>query len=231
MASTGTIDSQSTHVTIAKTKTLINERLKAILRAEGLPVSGAKATMQGRIIDRTLLRTFLPSASPKSHVCSQPACSSLNTEGWGSVFGYSSLMSCLQPIGINNHARNGDVAGFNRMRDLVNNITQSSPSPHNQSGPATPPQNNVTVGSLRPSNPYPQTMASTTYPHGMHFDLARPPAIITNDSSSSSAIQRKPILHDHRAIDTGFGMQRYRLSQVFPKAFYSLPFTHSLSVL
>ena len=58
MASTGTIDSQSIQVSIAKTKTLINERLKAILRAEGLPVSGAKATMQGRIIDRTLLKTL-----------------------------------------------------------------------------------------------------------------------------------------------------------------------------
>ena len=58
MASTVAIDPQSTQVLIAKAKTLINERLKAILRAEGLPVSGAKATMQGRIIDRTLLNTF-----------------------------------------------------------------------------------------------------------------------------------------------------------------------------
>ncbi|MCJ1248326.1 SUMO ligase siz1 [Trapelia coarctata] len=119
MASTGTIDPQSIQVLIAKAKTLINERLKAILRAESLPVSGAKATMQGRIIDR-----------------------------------------------INNHARTGDVAGFNRMRDLITNANQSSLSPHNHSSPATPPQNNMTMGSSRTSNPYPPSMTSTTYPHG-----------------------------------------------------------------
>ena len=38
--------------TIAKVKTLVNNQLKQILRKEGLPVSGAKATLQTRIIDR-----------------------------------------------------------------------------------------------------------------------------------------------------------------------------------
>ena len=36
----------------AKVKTLINNQLKIILKKEGLPVSGAKATLQTRIIDR-----------------------------------------------------------------------------------------------------------------------------------------------------------------------------------
>jgi len=73
MASTGTIDPQSIQVLIAKAKTLINERLKAILRAESLPVSGAKATMQGRIIDRTLLNTFLHRALLESLVFVSPS--------------------------------------------------------------------------------------------------------------------------------------------------------------
>ena len=36
----------------AKVKTLINNQLKMILKKESLPVSGAKATLQTRIIDR-----------------------------------------------------------------------------------------------------------------------------------------------------------------------------------
>ena len=35
-----------------KVKTLINSQLKQILKKEGLLVSGAKATLQSRIIDR-----------------------------------------------------------------------------------------------------------------------------------------------------------------------------------
>ena len=36
----------------AKVKTLINNQLKMILKKEQLPVSGAKAALQGRVIDR-----------------------------------------------------------------------------------------------------------------------------------------------------------------------------------
>ena len=36
----------------AKVKTLINNQLKMILKKESLPVSGAKASLQGRVIDR-----------------------------------------------------------------------------------------------------------------------------------------------------------------------------------
>ena len=36
----------------AKVKTLINNQLKMILKKESLPVSGAKAALQGRVIDR-----------------------------------------------------------------------------------------------------------------------------------------------------------------------------------
>ena len=55
MASPYSIDSQSIQAVIAKTKTLINTQLKAVLRLESLPVSGAKAVMQERIINRTAL--------------------------------------------------------------------------------------------------------------------------------------------------------------------------------
>lgn len=40
------------HVVVARVKTLINANLRNILKSEGLPVSGVKNTMQGRIIAR-----------------------------------------------------------------------------------------------------------------------------------------------------------------------------------
>ena len=51
MASTAPIDTQTV---TAKVKTLINTQLKAVLKKEGLPVSGVKAAMQDRIIKRRL---------------------------------------------------------------------------------------------------------------------------------------------------------------------------------
>ncbi|MCJ1367733.1 SUMO ligase siz1 [Acarospora aff. strigata] len=38
------------HVVVARVKTLINAQLKSVLKGEGLPVSGVKSAMQGRII-------------------------------------------------------------------------------------------------------------------------------------------------------------------------------------
>lgn len=43
------------HSVTAKVKTLINTQLKTVLKREGLPVSGVKATLQERIIARTSL--------------------------------------------------------------------------------------------------------------------------------------------------------------------------------
>ncbi|MCJ1406431.1 SUMO ligase siz1 [Ptychographa xylographoides] len=51
MASAGSIDPHNIQTLVAKTKTLINAQLKSVLRAESLPVSGAKAVMQERIIN------------------------------------------------------------------------------------------------------------------------------------------------------------------------------------
>ena len=55
MATAGSIDPHSVQVVVAKAKTLINAQLKQILRTENLPVSGAKAVMQERIINRMFL--------------------------------------------------------------------------------------------------------------------------------------------------------------------------------
>ena len=53
------VDPTNSDATIAKVKTLVNNQLKQILKKEGLPVSGAKATLQSRIIDReSQLRWF-----------------------------------------------------------------------------------------------------------------------------------------------------------------------------
>ena len=49
MASPGFHDSQNM---TAKVKTLINAQLKSVLKKEGLAVSGVKAAMQERIINR-----------------------------------------------------------------------------------------------------------------------------------------------------------------------------------
>ena len=47
-------------VVSAKVKTLMNNQLKTILKKEGLPVSGAKAAMQSRIINRKSQLRELP---------------------------------------------------------------------------------------------------------------------------------------------------------------------------
>lgn len=47
------------HSVTAKVKTLINTQLKTVLKREGLPVSGVKATLQERVIARTLLPQLL----------------------------------------------------------------------------------------------------------------------------------------------------------------------------
>ena len=44
------------HSVTAKVKILINAQLKTVLKREGLPVSGVKATLQERIIARTSLQ-------------------------------------------------------------------------------------------------------------------------------------------------------------------------------
>ena len=48
MASSSALNSE---IVSAKVKTLMNNQLKTILKREGLPVSGAKAAMQTRIIN------------------------------------------------------------------------------------------------------------------------------------------------------------------------------------
>lgn len=47
------------HSVTAKVKTLINTQLKTVLKREGLPVSGVKATLQERVIARTLVPQLL----------------------------------------------------------------------------------------------------------------------------------------------------------------------------
>lgn len=47
------------HPVTTKVKTLINTQLKTVLKREGLPVSGVKATLQERIIARTLFPILL----------------------------------------------------------------------------------------------------------------------------------------------------------------------------
>lgn len=61
MASAGPANPEQVAV---KVKTLINNQLKQILKKEGLPVSGAKATLQSRITERELgfdnLASYVP---------------------------------------------------------------------------------------------------------------------------------------------------------------------------
>jgi hypothetical protein len=62
MASSGQL-SEIPHL-VALIKTLTNPGLKDLLRNEGLPVSGVKASLQLRIIDCSLSLWFSLSASP-----------------------------------------------------------------------------------------------------------------------------------------------------------------------
>ncbi|SLM35747.1 Zinc finger, RING/FYVE/PHD-type [Lasallia pustulata] len=86
------------HSVTAKVKTLINAQLKAVLKLEGLPVSGVKATLQERIIAQ-----------------------------------------------VHKYARGGDLEGFNRVKDLVNDpdAALSPAAPHTvQSTTITPASTN-----------------------------------------------------------------------------------------
>jgi E3 SUMO-protein ligase PIAS1 len=57
MASTAqTPLAEQTRLMIAQTKTLLNDQLRKVLKEEGLAVSGNKADLQNRIINRTRLR-------------------------------------------------------------------------------------------------------------------------------------------------------------------------------
>ncbi|MCJ1395256.1 SUMO ligase siz1 [Xylographa bjoerkii] len=117
MASPQSIDPQSIQAVIAKTKTLINTQLKTILRLESLPVSGAKAIMQERIINL-----------------------------------------------INHHARSGNIADYNRLRDRVYDINQSSSNHYNHStSSATPPSSNMPTHSTRPTHPFGKGLTPTSY--------------------------------------------------------------------
>jgi len=51
-------------VVVARVKTLINAHLKNVLKGEGLPVSGVKSAMQGRIIARKFWKSLLRSLCP-----------------------------------------------------------------------------------------------------------------------------------------------------------------------
>lgn len=57
----------------AKVKTLINSQLKQVLKKEGLPVSGAKATLQSRITDRELNFAFVNKTIPADLALLYPA--------------------------------------------------------------------------------------------------------------------------------------------------------------
>lgn len=95
------------HVVVARVKTLINAHLKNVLKGEGLPVSGVKSAMQGRIIAR-MFWNFLH----HSHCSpSQLLLSSLQIK--------RRLITGGCSTDVENYARTGNTEGFNRVKNLV----------------------------------------------------------------------------------------------------------------
>lgn len=148
------------HVVIARVKTLINAHLKNVLKGEGLPVSGVKSAMQGRIIARKFWNCL--------------SCSHCSPQ--------QLLLSCLHikqrlttsccSTDLENYARTGNVDGFNRVKNLVYSpdgvLSPIAPRPGHSSStkPSTPNTYSTVNGLGRPLGSGPLGMPPQAYAPG-----------------------------------------------------------------
>ena len=71
---------------------------------------------------------------------------------------------------INHHARNGNIADYNRLKDRVYDMHQSSLNHYNHSSLSiTPPSGNMTTSSTRSVHPFGTGMPPTAYAQGIHI--------------------------------------------------------------
>ena len=85
------------HVVAAKVKTLINEKLKIILKEENLPVSGVKNALQSRIIARKYWRY-------------QP---------WSFLLHHKTVSDVYGILGLEYYARRNDTQAFEQLKNLI----------------------------------------------------------------------------------------------------------------
>ena len=111
MASSGVLNPD---VVSAKVKSLMNNQLKTILKKESLPVSGAKAAMQTRIINRESYPEI--GLRRSSHLRRIHCWVSSNTVSY-----WISWQCRIVLLGLYSYGDSNDVEGFSRLRSLVYN--------------------------------------------------------------------------------------------------------------
>ena len=163
MASPGFHDS---HTMTAKVKTLINTQLKSVLKKEGLAVSGVKAAMQERIINRKFWYgvTSFRFTVPKYifDIC-KPRKFRLRVRLDANVK--------LASAEIEQYVRNRNIEGYISLRTLINNpdgsLPNSSANPHSsQNGmPSRQSQHQYTLanGIARPALSLASAMPPQSY--------------------------------------------------------------------
>ena len=134
---------------IAKVKMLINLQLKDVLRREKLPVSGAKAALQERVIDRECIVLSFASASTSSE--------------YERLLDGTARLIPLRFLEIQLYVRRGDYESYGRLRALINE----------PKGPSTP--SPVQPRTPQPGVPLPPIEPTYTLPNGH----PRPPAFPT----------------------------------------------------
>ena len=73
---------------------------------------------------------------------------------------------------INHHARSGNNADFNRLKDRVYDINQSLTGYYNHTASsATPPTTNMPTPSTRPTHPFGTGIPPTTYTQGIYVSF------------------------------------------------------------
>lgn len=150
MASDGLFNPQPL---IAKVKMLINLQLKDVLRREKLPVSGAKAALQDRVIDRECAVLSFSSA--------QTLAKDDTTTYW------TDRLILLRPLEIQHYVSRGDHESYSRLRALINE-PKGPPTP----SPVQPrtPQSGLPLPPIEPTytlpngHPRPPPTFSTAMP-------------------------------------------------------------------
>lgn len=183
----------------SKVKTLISNQLKQVLKKEGLPVSGVKATLQTRIIDRESLPIQLPSSTLGLR---KTRGRSKNCFPISIVHVQNTMLISTMTTELHNYARKNDLERFNQLRNLVYN-PDANPADLSPS-----PSTNGVYGnnSLPPAlNHYPQSFGSSMLRPGA------PPPHTNGSGPSKLTILAESITFADRLS----GAPQYKMSPFF----------------
>ena len=108
---------------------------------------------------------------------------------------------------INHHARSGNIADFNRLRDRVYDVNQSSLGHYNHTtSSATPPTSNMPAPSTRLNQPFGTGMPPTSYTQGIHTFFFLALSRLSDLICSQAQFPRFAFLFDNGALDIDVGM-------------------------